>query len=106
MALGFIKKIFSFGKKEVDEVPAEIPVPALEAPVQPTTEQVYEDTTAQEALPVPAEAEPVEAELVEPVPVRGQGSRRRRTRASLRSSRNRYPLQSCRNRSRPNPNRS
>jgi|EP01132_Coremiostelium_polycephalum_P001687 fused signal recognition particle receptor len=69
MALGFIKKIFSFGKKEVDEVPAEVPVPALEAPVQPTTEQVYEDTTAQEALPVPAEAEPVEAELVEPVPV-------------------------------------
>lgn len=68
MALGFIKKIFSFGKKEVDEVPAEAPVPALEAPVQPTTEQVYEDTTAQEALPVPAEAEPVEAELVEPVP--------------------------------------
>lgn len=69
MALGFIKKIFSFGKKEVDEVPAEIPVPALEAPVQPTTEQVYEDTTAQEALALPAEAEPVETELVEPVPV-------------------------------------
>ncbi|QND50692.1 hypothetical protein HB779_04005 [Phyllobacterium sp. 628] len=57
MALGFIKKIFSFGKKTVEEVPAETPVPALEAPalealVQPTTEQVYEDTTAQEALPI------------------------------------------------------
>ncbi|MGN8020794.1 signal recognition particle-docking protein FtsY [Phyllobacterium sp. 22229] len=69
MALGFIKKIFSFGKKEVDEVPAEAPAPALEAPVHPTIEQVYEDTTAQEALPVPGEAEPVETKFVEPVPV-------------------------------------
>ncbi|MBA8877932.1 signal recognition particle-docking protein FtsY [Phyllobacterium myrsinacearum] len=79
MALGFIKKIFSFGKKTVEEVPAETPIPALEAPaleapVHQTTEQVYEDTTAQEALTVPAqveliEPEPVEAEHIdEPAP--------------------------------------
>ncbi len=60
MALGFIKKIFSFGKKEVEEVPAEKPMTGLEQlqttePLaeleQPqTTEQLYEDTAAQEAL--------------------------------------------------------
>jgi fused signal recognition particle receptor len=72
MALGFIKKIFSFGKKTVEEVPAEAPVPALEAPVDLTTEQVYEDTTAQEALPVPAEAEPVEIALVEAAPLEAE----------------------------------
>jgi len=62
MALGFIKKIFSFGKKEVEEVPAERPAAELEQ--LPTTEQMYEDTTAQEALPAPAETVPAEAEPV------------------------------------------
>jgi fused signal recognition particle receptor len=63
MALGFIKKIFSFGKKEVEEVPVEETLTAPEA--FPTTEQVYEDTAAQEALPVAAETEAVAAESVE-----------------------------------------
>lgn len=56
MALGFIKKIFSFGKKEADEVPAEKPLGELDQ--LPTPEQLYEDTTAQEALNVPAETIP------------------------------------------------
>jgi len=60
MALGFIKKIFSFGKKEVEEVPIEKPSGELDQ--LPTAEQLYEDTTAQEALNVPAETIPAEAE--------------------------------------------
>jgi fused signal recognition particle receptor len=45
MAFGFIKKIFSFGKKQVEEIPAEAEAPkALEAPV--------------EATPAPAEPTP------------------------------------------------
>ncbi len=61
MALGFIKKIFSFGKKEVvEEAPAEVPVAALDAPIHQTTEQVYEDTAAQESLPVSTDAGPIE----------------------------------------------
>ena len=62
MALGFIKKIFSFGKKEVEEVPVE----KLSGEVDqlPTAEQLYEDTTAQEALNVPAETIPAQAEPV------------------------------------------
>ncbi len=63
MALGFIKKIFSFGKKEVEEVPAEEFLITQEAP--PTVEETYEDTAAQEALPVPEGAEPLEAEWVD-----------------------------------------
>jgi fused signal recognition particle receptor len=63
MALGFIKKIFSFGKKEVEQVPTEESLTTQEA--SPTAEQVYEDTAAQEALPVAAETEPVAAEPVE-----------------------------------------
>jgi fused signal recognition particle receptor len=62
MALGFIKKIFSFGKKEIEEVPAEKPLSELDQ--LPTPEQLYEDTTAQEALNVPAETIPAEAEPV------------------------------------------
>ncbi|WP_457298462.1 signal recognition particle-docking protein FtsY [Phyllobacterium sp. P5_D12] len=62
MALGFIKKIFSFGKKEVEEVPVEKPSGELDQ--LPTAEQLYEDTTAQEALNVPAETIPAEAEPV------------------------------------------
>ncbi|MGO4447945.1 signal recognition particle-docking protein FtsY [Phyllobacterium sp. TAF24] len=69
MALGFIKKIFSFGKKEVvEEAPAEVPVAALEAPIHQTTEQVYEDTTAQESLPLSTDPEPVETEIIEAGP--------------------------------------
>ena len=65
MALGFIKKIFSFGKKEVEEVPVE--ETSTVPDTSPTVEQIYEDTTAQEALPdtvetVPAAAEPVESQ--------------------------------------------
>ncbi|UXN65298.1 hypothetical protein N8E89_06355 [Phyllobacterium sp. A18/5-2] len=65
MALGFIKKIFSFGKKEVEEVPVE--ETSTVPDTSPTVEQGYEDTTAQEALPdtvetVPAAAEPVESQ--------------------------------------------
>ncbi|MEK1855780.1 MAG: signal recognition particle-docking protein FtsY [Phyllobacterium sp.] len=63
MALGFIKKIFSFGKKEVEEVPTEESLTALEAPT--TVEQIYEDTAAQEALPAAEETAAVEAEPVE-----------------------------------------
>ncbi|RCW84352.1 signal recognition particle-docking protein FtsY [Phyllobacterium bourgognense] len=62
MALGFIKKIFSFGKKEVEEVPADKPLAELDQ--LSTPEQLYEDTTAQEALNVPAETIPAEAEPV------------------------------------------
>ncbi|ATU93489.1 signal recognition particle-docking protein FtsY [Phyllobacterium zundukense] len=63
MALGFIKKIFSFGKKEVEGVPVE-ETPTVPG-ASPTVEQVYEDTAAQEALPVAAETAPVAAESVE-----------------------------------------
>ncbi|MEP7452580.1 signal recognition particle-docking protein FtsY [Phyllobacterium sp. SB3] len=54
MALGFIKKIFSFGKKEVQETPADVPLIEVEKPE--TVEQTYEDTTAQETLPAAEEA--------------------------------------------------
>jgi fused signal recognition particle receptor len=63
MALGFIKKIFSFGKKEVEEVPTEESLTALEAPA--TVEQIHEDTAAQETLPAADETAAVEAEPVE-----------------------------------------
>ncbi|EJM99842.1 signal recognition particle-docking protein FtsY [Phyllobacterium sp. YR531] len=63
MALGFIKKIFSFGKKEVQETPVDVPLIEVEKPE--TVEHAYEDTTAQEVLPVAEEAFTVE---VEPVP--------------------------------------
>ncbi|UXN61932.1 signal recognition particle-docking protein FtsY [Phyllobacterium zundukense] len=59
MALGFIKKIFSFGKKEIEEVAVEKPLVELDQ--LPTPEQLYEDTTAQEALDVPVETIPAEA---------------------------------------------
>ncbi len=62
MALGFIKKIFSFGKKEIEEVPVEKPLVELDQ--LPTPEQLYEDTTAQEALDIPAETIPAEVEPV------------------------------------------
>ncbi len=60
MALGFIKKIFSFGKKEVEETPADLPL--IEVEKAETVEQAYEDTAAQEALPVAEEVLHVEAE--------------------------------------------
>ncbi|PSH66625.1 signal recognition particle-docking protein FtsY [Phyllobacterium brassicacearum] len=63
MALGFIKKIFSFGKKEVEEVPAEEVLHPKEA--LPTVEQTYEDTAAEEALPVADDVEAVADERVE-----------------------------------------
>jgi len=63
MALGFIKKIFSFGRQEVEEVPAEESLTTQEA--SPTVEQIYEDTAAQEALPVAEETAAVEAKPVE-----------------------------------------
>ncbi len=63
MALGFIKKIFSFGKKEVEEVPAEEILTPAEA--LPTVEQTYENTAAEEALPVTDEPEVVADERVD-----------------------------------------
>lgn len=62
MALGFIKKIFSFGKKEVQETPADTHL--IESDKAETVEQAYEDTTAQDTLPVAEEA-PI-AEVEEP----------------------------------------
>ena len=65
MAFGkFIKKIFSFGKKEVEEVPAEEQA-ALEAPVPEPTPEVEAPTP--EPAPEP-EPEP-EPEIEEPAPV-------------------------------------
>lgn len=63
MALGFIKKIFSFGKKEVEEVPTEESLTTQEA--SPTVEQIYEDTAAQEAPTVFKETATLEDEPVE-----------------------------------------
>lgn len=63
MALGFIKKIFSFGKKEIEEVPVEN-VPATEE-ASLTVEQTYEDTAAAEALPVADETETLADERVD-----------------------------------------
>ncbi|MHC1547427.1 signal recognition particle-docking protein FtsY [Phyllobacterium sp. K27] len=60
MALGFIKKIFSFGKKEVEETPADVRL--LEAEKAETVEQAYEDTNAQETLPVAEQASTAEVE--------------------------------------------
>ena len=60
MALGFIKKIFSFGKKEVEEAPAEVPV--VEVETTETIEQTYEDTAAQETLSVAEEIQVIEVE--------------------------------------------
>ncbi len=60
MALGFIKKIFSFGKKEVEETPADVPL--IESDKIETVEQTYEDTAAQETLPVGEETSVIEVE--------------------------------------------
>lgn len=60
MALGFIKKIFSFGKKEVEETPVDIPL--IESDKTETVEQTYEDTAAQETLPVGEETSVIEVE--------------------------------------------
>jgi fused signal recognition particle receptor len=60
MALGFIKKIFSFGKKEVQETPVDVPL--IEAEKTGTVEQAYEDTAALEELPAVEEAPPAESE--------------------------------------------
>ncbi|MET3646352.1 signal recognition particle-docking protein FtsY [Phyllobacterium ifriqiyense] len=60
MALGFIKKIFSFGKKEVEETPADVPL--IESDKIETVEQIYEDAAAQETLPVGEETSVIEVE--------------------------------------------
>lgn len=60
MALGFIKKIFSFGKKEVEETPVDIPL--IESDKTETVEQTYEDTAARETLPVGEETSVIEVE--------------------------------------------
>ncbi len=67
MAFGFIKKIFSFGKKEVIEVeqPAETPVEALAPALEPAVEAIPEAVEPLE--PHVREPEPVEAAVVEPV---------------------------------------
>jgi fused signal recognition particle receptor len=63
MALGFIKKIFSFGNKEVEQVPAE------KAPAElPTTEELYEDIAARETPAEPVETSPADAGPLVPEP--------------------------------------
>ncbi len=63
MALGFIKKIFSFGDKKVEEVPAGDEAPAgvetAEAPAPPATEQ---------PIPEPAPVEPAAEPVAEAIP--------------------------------------
>ncbi|MEX0954283.1 MAG: signal recognition particle-docking protein FtsY [Rhizobiaceae bacterium] len=62
MAFGFIKKIFSFGKKQVEEVPAEGD-PSVEA-----QEVEMKAPEAVEAAPAPAPAEPAPPPAPEPAP--------------------------------------
>ena len=74
MAFGFIKKIFSFGKKQVEEIPAEempkddaalLPAPeAQPANVEAAAEAVPEAVVevAPETIPVEAETEFTEPE--------------------------------------------
>jgi fused signal recognition particle receptor len=76
MAFGFLKKIFSFGKKEVIEVPQEgeapveaaVPVPELLAPEpEPATPAVEYETPLEAAAPVELHADVIEAAEPEPV---------------------------------------
>ncbi|OYR11923.1 signal recognition particle-docking protein FtsY [Brucella grignonensis] len=74
MAMGFIKKMFSFGKKEVEEKPVEQPAPdAVEAQLPETVKapEATENTVVEvvisepEALAVVAEPAPVEEPVAE-----------------------------------------
>ena len=79
MALGFIKKVFSFGKRDVEERPAEdAPLPplnldALEA-LKPAADQAVpeflkrEEPAPADIVPVPEQPEPVEEPAPEPTP--------------------------------------
>ncbi|MBB3235968.1 signal recognition particle-docking protein FtsY [Phyllobacterium endophyticum] len=66
MALGFIKKIFSFGNKEVEQVPAEKSPAELDQ--LPTTEELYEDMAVQERPAEPVETSAADAEPLVPEP--------------------------------------
>jgi fused signal recognition particle receptor len=75
MAFGFLKKIFSFGKKEVEEVPApETPQEALPAPeavveAAPIIEVPVEEVSAVEPVALEGKApEPVAETIVAPTP--------------------------------------
>lgn len=82
MAIGFIKKMFSFGKKEVEETPVEQPAPdAVETeassevladipvsePEIPAAPQAAPETNLETNIETPAEPEPA-APAAEPVP--------------------------------------
>lgn len=79
MAMGFIKKMFSFGKKEVEEKPVEQPAPdaveaalpeAVEVPEKaeiPATEAVITEREVAVINPEPDPVEEVEAEPEHPV---------------------------------------
>jgi len=69
MAFGFIKKIFSFGRKQVEEVPVEaeeqqaaLPAPEAEAPATPAEEAALAPVEAPETLE--AETAPADVEEI------------------------------------------
>ncbi|WP_127521277.1 signal recognition particle-docking protein FtsY [Mesorhizobium sp. Z1-4] len=66
MAFGFIKKIFSFGKKEVEEVPAEAETEAL---TPPSDVAARADAGGVAATPAPTGVPPQPAEVPAPAPV-------------------------------------
>ncbi|MRN42089.1 MULTISPECIES: signal recognition particle-docking protein FtsY [unclassified Brucella] len=70
MAMGFIKKMFSFGKKEVEEKPAEQPAPdAVEISAPDVTEAPVAEESVLVSEPEPIKepaAETIEKEKVEP----------------------------------------